>query len=37
MFKIIPGNVGEDSGKRSERFRENFKKIPGNVRKESKE
>ena len=37
MFKIIPGNVREDSGERSERFRGNFKKIPGNVRKESKE
>ena len=32
MFEKIPGNVQEDSGECSERFRGMFKRIPGNVR-----
>ena len=31
MFKRIPGNVPEDSGKCSKRFRGMFEAIPGNA------
>ena len=31
MFKKIPGNVPEDFGKCSRRFRGMFQRIPGNV------
>ena len=37
MFKRVPGNVQEDSGECSNRFRGMFKKIPRNVRKDSGE
>ena len=34
MFEKIPGNVQEDSGECSSRFRGMFGKIPGNVQKD---
>ena len=34
-YFIIPGNVEEDSGKCSRRFRGMFQKIPGNVPEDS--
>ena len=37
MLKKIPGNVQEDSGECSTRFRGMFEKIPGNVRGDSGE
>ena len=37
MLNKIPGNVPEDSGERSERFRGMFSKIPGNVPEDSRE
>ena len=37
MFKKILGNVPEDSGECSRRFREMFEKIPRNVRRASGE
>ena len=36
-YFIIPGNVEEDSGKRSRRFRGMFEKIAGNVEEDSGE
>ena len=36
-YFIIPGNVEEDSGECSKRFRRMFKKIPGNVSEDSGE
>ena len=37
MLLKIPGNVPEDSGECSRRFRGIFKKIPGNVPEDSGE
>ena len=37
MLKKIPGNVQEDSGECSTRFRGMFKKTPGDVRRDSGE
>ena len=37
MLKKIPGNVSEDSGECSKRFRGMFKKIPGNAAEDSGE
>ena len=37
MLKKIPGNVLEDSGEYSRRFRGMFEKIPGNIPKDSGE
>ena len=37
MLKKIPGNVSEDSGECSKRFRGMFPKIPGNVEEDSGE
>ena len=37
MWKKIPGNVPEDPGKCSKRFRGLLEKIPGNVSKDSGE
>ena len=36
-YFIIPGNVEEDFGDGSRRFREMFEKIPGNVQEDSGE
>ena len=37
MFEKNPGNVQEDSGECSKRFKGMFKKIPGNVQEDSRE
>ena len=37
MFENNPGNVQEDSGECSKRFKGMFKKIPGNVQEDSRE